>query len=46
MPTRQDDLDKLADTLATALLNLDPDGEQLAIAMYRHLATRRPRHRQ
>lgn len=40
MPTRQHDLDKLADALAGALPSLDPDGERPAIALYRHLATR------
>ena len=39
------DLDKLADALACALPRLDPAGEQQAIALYRHLASRGPRNR-
>src|SRR5258707_5276167 len=42
MLTQQQDLDQLADSIAGALPDLDPDGERLAITLYRLLAAGRP----
>ncbi len=43
MTTQQNTtLDELADALATALGELDPAGQRLAIALYRLLAAGRP----
>jgi hypothetical protein len=42
MLTQHKTLDELADALATALGELDPAGQRLAIALYRLLAAGRP----
>lgn len=42
MLTQHKSLDELADAIATALGDLDPAGQRLAIALYRQLAAGRP----